>query len=125
MQGNWWSVWSRRSPAAAIVIVLASAVTACGVPGIPVNNNTLPPAEQTAKVTRGTIRTTIGASGVVAAAQDLTLSFPSGSTVKTVNVSVGQRVQANDILGTSDTTNLQLQLQQADANVAAAQAKYD
>jgi HlyD family secretion protein len=125
MQGNWWSVWSRRSPAAAIVIVLASAVTACGVPGIPVNNNTLPPAEQTAKVTRGTIRTTIGASGVVAAAQDLTLSFPSGSTVKTVNVSVGQRVKAGDVLGTSDTTNLQLTLQQQEANVAAAQAKYD
>lgn len=125
MQGNWWSVWSRRSPAAAIVIVLASAVTACGVPGLPINNNTVPPAEQTAKVTRGTIRTTIGASGVVAAAQDVTLAFPSGATVKTVNVSVGQRVQANDILGTSDTSNLQLQLQQADANVASAQAKYD
>jgi HlyD family secretion protein len=125
MQGNWWSVWSRRSPAAAIVIVLASAVTACGVPGIPINNNSLPPPEQTAKVSRNTIRTTIGASGVVAAAQDLTLSFPSGQTVKTVNVSVGQRVKLGDVLGTSDTTNLQLQLQQQDANVAAAQAKYD
>ena len=57
-------LFSRRSPVVALVIVLASAVTACGVPGIPSNSN-VTPTGQTAKVQRSTIQTTVGASGVV------------------------------------------------------------
>jgi len=117
-------LFSRRSSAMALGIVLAGAVTACGAPGLPSNTN-LPTTDQTAKVTRGTIRTTIGASGVVAALQEVLLNFPSGTTVKTVNVAVGQRVNVTDILGTSDTSDLMLTLQQQQANVASAQAKYD
>jgi len=117
-------LFSRRSSAMALGIVLAGAVTACGAPGLPSNTN-LPSTDQTAKVTRGTIRTTIGASGVVAALQEVLLNFPSGTTVKTVNVAVGQRVNVTDILGTSDTSDLMLTLQQQQANVASAQAKYD
>ena len=117
-------LFSRRSSAAALVIVLAGAVTACGAPGLPSNAN-VPPTDQTAKVQRGTIRTTIGASGVVAALQEVLLNFASGTTVKTANVAVGQRVNVNDILGTADTSDLTLTLQQQQANVASAQAKYD
>lgn len=117
-------VGSRRSPVVALIILLVSLVTACGVPGVPLRTS-LPPVEQTAKVQRGTIRTTIGASGVVAPLQDVTLNFNSGSTVKTVNVVVGQRVNTNDVLGTIDTSDLALSLQQQRANVASAQAKYD
>jgi len=117
-------LFSRRSSATALVIVLVSAVTACGAPGLPSNAN-VPPVEQTAKVQRGTIRTTIGASGVVAALQEVLLNFTSGTTVKTVNVVIGQRVNANDILGAADTSDLVLTLQQQQANVASAQAKYD
>ena len=117
-------LFSRRSSATALVIVLTSAVTACGAPGLPSNAN-VPPVEQTAKVQRGTIRTTIGASGVVAAFQEVLLNFTSGTTVKTVNVVIGQRVKANDILGAADTSDLVLTLQQQQANVASAQAKYD
>ncbi|MGI8686956.1 MAG: efflux RND transporter periplasmic adaptor subunit [Thermomicrobiales bacterium] len=117
-------LFSRRSPALALVIVLTGVVTACGAPGLP-SNTTLPPNEQTAKVTRGTIRTTVGASGVVAPLQEVLLNFASGATVKTVNVVVGQRVNENDVLGTVDTSDLMLTLQQQQANVASAQAKYD
>jgi len=117
-------LFSRRSSATALVIVLTSAVTACGAPGLPSNAN-VPPVEQTAKVQRGTIRTTIGASGVVAAFQEVLLNFTSGTTVKTVNVVIGQRVNANDILGAVDTSDLVLTLHQQQANVASAQAKYD
>ena len=117
-------LFSRRSPGVALVIVLASIVTACGVPGIPSNSNVLP-VGQTAKVQRGTIQTTIGASGVVQPAQEVTLNFPSGETIKTINVVVGQHVNAGDVLGTVDVTDLQLALQQQEANVTSAQAKYD
>ncbi|MDQ2787049.1 MAG: efflux RND transporter periplasmic adaptor subunit [Chloroflexota bacterium] len=117
-------LYSRRSSAVALMIVLVGAVTACGAPGLP-SNASVPAAAQTAKVTRGTIRTTVGASGVVTALQEVLLNFTSGATVKTVNVVVGQRVNANDILGTVDTSDLMLTLQQQQANVASAQAKYD
>ena len=90
---------SRRSPVVALVIILVSLVSACGVPGVSLQS-ALPPPEQTAKVQRATIRTTIGASGVVSPLQEVQLSMNSGSTVKTVNVAIGQRVKANDVLGT-------------------------
>jgi len=117
-------LFSRRSSAMALVIVLVGAVTGCGASGLPSNANA-PPTDQTATVQRGTIRTTVGASGVVAALQEVLLNFTSGTTVKTVNVVVGQRVKTNDILGTADTSDLVLTLQQQQANVASAQAKYD
>jgi HlyD family secretion protein len=115
---------SRRSPVVAMVILLASAVTACGVPGIPSNTN-ITPIGQTAKVQRSTIQTTVGASGVVQPLQEVTLNFPSGEIIKTINVTVGQRVKAGDVLGTVDVADLQLALQQQQSNVASAQAKYD
>ncbi len=114
----------RRSPGGVLAIFLASAVTACGVPGVPINSN-VPAPEQTAKVQRGTIRTTIGASGTVLPAQEVTLSFPNGETIKAINVAVGQRVKTGDVLGTADVADLLLALQQAQSNVASAQAKYD
>ncbi len=117
-----WQLFSRRSPAMALVIILTSVVTACGVPGIPSSSTTTLP---TAKVTRGTIQTTIGASGAVQPLQEVTLSFPSGENIKTINVAVGQRVKTGDVLGTADVTDLQLALQQQISNVASAQAKYD
>lgn len=123
IRGRLWG--PRRSPVVALVILLVSTVTACGVPGVPLKSSSVPPPEQTAKVQRGTIRTTIGASGVVAALQEVLLNFTSGSTIKTVNAAVGQRVKAGDILGTVDVSDLQLAVQQQNANVASAQAKYD
>lgn len=123
MRGSLWR--SRRSPIVALVILLVSTVTACGVTGVPLKSSSVPPPEQTAKVQRGTIRTTIGASGTVQPAQEVTLSFPNGETIKTINVAVGQRVRAGDVLGTADVSDLVLALQQAQSNVASAQAKYD
>ena len=116
---------SRRSPFVALSILIAVTFTACGVPGVSLQNSNVPPPDQTTKVTRGNIQTTIGASGVVAANQEVTLSFTSGATVKTVNVEVGQRVRAGDVLGTIDTSDLQFALTQQVSNVQSAQAKYD
>ena len=114
----------RLAPFVALSIVVLAFLTACGATGVQISSSNIPESQQ-ARVTRGTIRTTIGASGVVAALQDVTLNFTSGVTVKTVNVVVGQRVQANDVLGQADASDLLLTLRQQQANVASAQAKYD
>jgi HlyD family secretion protein len=94
------------------------------VPGVPLQSSSTTNL-QTAKVTRGTIQTTIGASGAVQPLQEVTLSFPSGEIIKTIDVTVGQRVTAGQVLGTVDVTDLQLALQQQQSSVASAQAKYD
>ena len=119
-----WLRLSRRSPVVVFVILLAGALTACGVPGVPLQPSAPLPG-QTAKVQRSTIQTTIGASGVVQPLQEVTLSFPSGETIKTMNATVGQRVKVGDLLGVADTADLQLTLQQQQSNVASAQAKYN
>jgi HlyD family secretion protein len=121
--GRWLRI-SRRSPVVAFVILLAGVLTACGVPGVPLQPSA-PLPSQTAKVQRGTIQTAIGASGVVQPLQEVTLSFPSGETIKAMNATVGQRVKVGDLLGVADTADLQLTLQQQQSNVASAQAKYN
>jgi HlyD family secretion protein len=77
---------------------------------------------ETATVTKGRIEVTIGASGNVAASQQANLSFGASGTVSQVSVTVGQQVKAGQVLAGLDTTNLQLQVQDAQASLDAAQA---
>jgi len=53
------------------------------------------------------------------------LGLPSAGTVISVPVSLGAQVKAGDLLAQLDTRQLELQLAQAAANVAVAQAKLD
>jgi HlyD family secretion protein len=77
---------------------------------------------QTVTVTEGRIEVTIGASGNVAASQEANLSFGASGTVSQVSVTAGQQVKAGQVLAQLDTTNLQLQVQNAQAALDAAQA---
>jgi HlyD family secretion protein len=80
---------------------------------------------QTVTVTQGRIEVTIGASGNVAASQQANLAFGASGTVSQVSVTAGQQVKAGQVLAQLDTTNLQLQVQEAQAALASAQANYD
>jgi HlyD family secretion protein len=77
---------------------------------------------QTVTVTQGRIEVTIGASGNVAASQQANLAFGASGTVSQVAVTAGQQVKAGQVLAQLDTTNLQLQVQEAQAALDAAQA---
>jgi HlyD family secretion protein len=81
-----------------------------------------PTAVQTVTVTQGRIEETIGASGNVAASQQVNLSFGASGTVAQVAVTAGQQVKAGQVLAQLDTTNLGLQVQNAQASLDAAQA---
>ncbi len=61
--------------------------------------------------------------GKVTPARSATLSFGSGGIISQAPVKVGQKVAAGDLLAQLDTKVLELQLAQAEANLAAAQAK--
>lgn len=61
--------------------------------------------------------------GHVVPARKVTLSFPTGGIVSQVPAEVGQKVAAGAVLAQLDTKMLELQMAQAEANLAGAEAK--
>ncbi len=80
---------------------------------------------QTTTVQRGTIVATVSAAGNVTAPQQASLAFQTTGRVAQVNVQVGDSVKKGQVLMTLDTTDEQLALDTAQANLASAQANYD
>jgi multidrug efflux pump subunit AcrA (membrane-fusion protein) len=78
---------------------------------------------RTALVSYGTITQSIGMAGNLAPLSQANLSFASAGTVQSVNVQVGQTVAAGTTLAALDPTLLSAQLLQAQATLAAGQAK--
>jgi HlyD family secretion protein len=79
---------------------------------------------QTATVSKGTVAETVTATGPVAAAQTLPLSFKSSGKLADLKVSVGQTVKKGDVLAQIDPTDLQAALDQAKANLQQAEAAF-
>jgi HlyD family secretion protein len=77
----------------------------------------------TATVQRGTLTATVSAAGNITAAQQVGLNFQQTGVVQKVNVQVGDQVKAGQVLAELDTTDLALQVQNAQANVKNAQDK--
>ncbi len=80
---------------------------------------------QTTAVQRGTIVATVSAAGNVTAPEQASLAFQTTGRVAQVNVQVGDSVKRGQVLMTLDTTDEQLALDTAQANLASAQANYD
>lgn len=85
------------------------------------------PAAQVSQVTgtvsRQTVRTTVGASGTIEPAQQADVSFPSGGTVRSVEVAVGDTVTKGQALATIDPAALQAAVETAQAQLAAADSQ--
>jgi HlyD family secretion protein len=77
----------------------------------------------TATVERGTLVATVNAAGNITAHRQVALNFGQSGTVQKVNVSVGDRVTAGQVLAEMNTADLQLQLEDAKVNLRTAQAK--
>ena len=82
-------------------------------------------ATTTATVSQGALVLSVSGSGSVAAARTVELPFQQDGTVTSVLVRVGDQVKAGQTLAQIDPSDLQLQLQQAQANLKAAQAKME
>lgn len=80
---------------------------------------------QTSEVTRGSLLATVGATGVVVANQDATLTFQTSGTVDQVLVEQGQHVDQGDILINLDQRSLSSQIILAQADLVAAQNALD
>jgi HlyD family secretion protein len=82
-------------------------------------------ATTTATVSQGALTLTVSGSGSVAAARTVALPFQQSGTITSVDVKVGDQVKAGQTLAQIDSADLKLQLQQAQANLKAAQASFD
>jgi multidrug efflux pump subunit AcrA (membrane-fusion protein) len=77
----------------------------------------------TASATTGTIVSSVSLSGSVASTTIKELSFGTSGTVTAVNVAPGDKVTTGEVLATIDDASLKVQLETAQANLDAADAK--
>lgn len=103
-----------------LIIVVLIAVVAVG--GFVVLRNrraaTQATQYQTAKVARGNLVATIGATGTVHAKQTATLTWQTTGSVDTVNVKVGDNVPADFVMAYLDKTSLPQNIIAAEADLA-------
>ena len=76
---------------------------------------------QTAKIERGNVTATIGATGTVRAKQTAVLIWQAAGTVDEVKVNVGDPVKANDVLASLKKTSLPQSVIMAEADLINAQ----
>ncbi|HVN26808.1 MAG TPA: efflux RND transporter periplasmic adaptor subunit [Candidatus Paceibacterota bacterium] len=81
------------------------------------------PHYQTISVKRGSITETVSVTGNTTPETSLDLGFQSAGTIAEVDHAVGDRVSAGELIARLDTSDLQAQLAQAQANVDAQQAQ--
>jgi HlyD family secretion protein len=78
---------------------------------------------QTATVTRGSLQATVSASGTIAAHAQVAVPFQNSGQIKTINVKVGDKVKAGQVLASLDTADLEVAVASAQAGLDSAQAK--
>jgi HlyD family secretion protein len=97
--------------------VVALSAGACGSQAAP------PP--QTVRVERASVSTGVDSTGSVSSLGSANLGFPTGGQLTAVDVKVGDRVTAGQVLATIDDFAARRQLQQARAQLAGQQAQFD
>ncbi|QYN33791.1 hypothetical protein K1T35_35825 [Pseudonocardia sp. DSM 110487] len=100
----------------AIGAVAVLALTAC---------TSAPPPPPTLRVDRGSVQTTVSASGTLVGISEQTLGFPRRGQLTQVLVGVGDRVVPGQELARVDDFALRQTLQQEQATLAEAQAELD
>lgn len=81
------------------------------------------PAYETVAVSRGSINSTVSATGSIEPEAQVSLSFRSAGRVAQVLVSVGQTVEAGQLLAQLDTSDQDLALEQAAVSLQISQAQ--
>jgi len=114
MNKKWWIV------AAVVVLTAALGIAACQGRGGDAETQA---TEETAVVRRGTLLVTADATGSLIPNAEVALSFSSGGRVDEVLVEEGQVVEAGQALARLDADDLALQVAQAEAALAAAEAQ--
>src|SRR5579885_2788229 len=83
------------------------------------------PVYQTTQVIRSNVLEQVTATGPVAPAQTLPVSFKGSGKLVELDVQVGQKVKKGDVLAKLDTADLQAALAQAEAQLRQQQANFE
>lgn len=81
------------------------------------------PTWEAVKVVRDTILATVSATGAVLPEREANLAFQTSGTVVSVEATVGQQVDAGQVLARLDTADLEFAVRQAEIGVRQAQAQ--
>ncbi|MFA6284928.1 MAG: efflux RND transporter periplasmic adaptor subunit [Parcubacteria group bacterium] len=76
----------------------------------------------TAEAKKGGLTETVSVTGTLKSNDTISLDFETNGRVRAVNVKVGQKVAKGDLIGSLDDSSLQLEVDQAKANLEKAQA---
>ena len=100
-------IWRRKSLLinGTLVVVLVAVGVTSYLEIRPAGNST---ALVTSTVAQGTVLATVSAAGTLEAAQNLGLNFTTGGKVTSIDVKVGQRVTAGQMLAKVDPTGTKL-----------------
>ena len=80
---------------------------------------------ETAKIARGNVAEEISETGQVQKGEKINLSFRNAGRIEAIYVKVGESVSRGSIVAKLDTTDLSIQLKEAEASLAIYQAKLD
>lgn len=80
---------------------------------------------ETTIVRRGTLTASVSATGALSPLREAQLAFGATGSLVKLEGKAGDRVQAGQVVAALDTRELELQLTQAEANLAAAHARLD
>jgi HlyD family secretion protein len=111
-------------------ILIAGAVIVLLVAGVALVSRMMSSADtvktyETAVVRRGTLMATVSSTGAIAPLREAQLAFSTTGSLTKLDVKQGDLVKANQILASLDTRELELQIAQAEAGLASAQARLD
>jgi RND family efflux transporter MFP subunit len=107
-----------------IVIIMALLLSACAATATPTAIPTISLDSNTStNNTSSSDANSISASAVIVPVRAVQLAFSAVGRVTAVNVKVGDRVSANEVLVQLDTTILEAKVKEAEANVLAADAQ--
>ena len=96
------------------IVLVAGTLVAC-------TTSSGPPAPPTARVERTSVTTAVSSSGSLTAVTEQNLGFLKGGQVKTVDVKVGQKVTAGEVLATVDDAPARHVLEQQQGQLASQQ----
>ncbi len=109
-----------------VIVAAALVLSACAGLNPAASNTTSSTASQTTvSINKGSLIASISATGNVRSAQNAILTWQASGKVGQVNVVVGQKVNANDIMAALDPTTLPQSLLQAKVSVINAQKNLD
>lgn len=120
-----WNLWSERGAVAAAVVALVS-LTACGTQGAPAADNGNVAEERLTQVQVEAVEPrpaveTIEVAADVAGARRATLAAEVDGTVEAIEVDLGDRVSAGEVLIRIDTRSIATEVEEAEANYAQAE----